>query len=69
MEPGESEVTIICRAHRRRCYLKSASPGGPLRVWHEGVARGGDLCSSKRFLRRVGTEYTLQGLLGREQLE
>ena len=46
------ELNIICRAHRRRCSLKPSRPGDPVRIWHEGKARGDELCSSQRFLVR-----------------
>jgi len=58
------ELSIICRAHRRRCYLKPSRLDGPVRVWHEGTARGDDLCSSQMFLVRREHEYRRDRLLG-----
>jgi len=60
-QPGE--LTIICRAHRRRCYLKPASPDGPVRIWHEGAARGDDLCSSQRLLVRYEKDMDREDVL------
>ena len=56
------ELSIICRAHRRRCYL--VPPGDyPARICHEGGA--GDICvGSSMFLVRHEEEYTRDRVLG-----
>ena len=47
------ELSIVCLAHNRRCFLEPSEPGYPVRVWHEGGGRaGGVQCSSARFRER-----------------
>jgi len=60
---SSGELAVICKAHRRRCYLKPSRPGGPVRVWHEGATRGDDLCFSQTFLVRREHEYRRDRLL------
>lgn len=62
---GGDGVSIVCKSHRRRCFLEPSSPGGPVRIWHEGMGRnGGVMCSSQRFLVRNEREQDRSQVLG-----
>lgn len=62
----ETEEIIVCRAHRRRCYIATAPGGKEPQLWHEGIGRnGGNLCTSQRLLFRVEQELSRQEILAR----
>lgn len=57
----KSDLSIICRTHRRRCYLTPPREHArDPRVLHEGT---GEICLSKRFLVRRESEYELDLML------
>lgn len=55
------DLSIICRAHRRRCFLEPPGEYGA-RIRHEGGT--GELCLSNTFLVRREEEYTRVRVLG-----
>jgi len=58
------ELTVICRAHRRKCSLETAGDLGRARVKHQPkVGEPEELCFSQRFLVRREFDYGREVML------
>jgi hypothetical protein len=47
------ELVVICRSHRRKCYVDPSYTGDGIRIRHTTISSAtGELCESQRFLVR-----------------